>query len=103
MHGYAVGETAYVEDLYYATDLLKTSISLGLHHEFIIACQRSPQISEIVHGLHAREDEGLCVFKDSIGFPVSQIPCRVCINPLVAGFLRWRHSDRYYRLSGDTG
>ncbi len=98
--GYAVNGTAYFEHLYISTETITTNINLGLIFEFVQACQRSGTIHEIVYGLHAPEDEKLCVFKNSIGFSVHHIPAIVKINPAIAQLIRWRYPYKYYRLTG---
>ncbi|WP_202925018.1 hypothetical protein [Myxacorys almedinensis] len=98
--GYAVDGTAYFEDLYVATDVITTNINLGLIFEFVQICRRSGNVHEVVNGLHSLEDEQLCVFKDSIGFPAKQLPTRVGINAIARPLLRWKYPYKYYRLTG---
>lgn len=97
--GYAVDQTAYFENLYIATEVLTTNINFGLVYEFVQACRRS-NIFEVVNGLHSPEDQPLCVFKESIGFPVQQIPSKVWIHPIAESLIRWKYPYKYYRLTG---
>ncbi|MUL38995.1 hypothetical protein BWI75_22490 [Gloeocapsopsis sp. AAB1 = 1H9] len=98
--GYAVDGTAYFENLYVATEMLTTNINSGLVYEFVQVCRRSGKIREIVNGLHSREDQALCVYKDSIGFPVINIPAKVFLNTILGSFIQWRYPHIYYRLTG---
>jgi len=98
--GYAVDGTAYVRDVVIATEALDTHISTGLTYEFIYACRRSPDVAELVHGLHAREDEGLCRYKDWLGLPLRSVPSRVGMLPGASAALRRLRPHKYYRLTG---
>jgi len=100
--GYAVDGTAYLRDLVVSTDALDTEMSTGLTYEFIFACRRSPQISEMLHGLHVREDEGLSRYKEWLGIPVSRVPARVEMLPGAAALTRRLSPHKYYRLTGRT-
>ncbi|PPS39866.1 hypothetical protein B1A85_21730 [Chroococcidiopsis sp. TS-821] len=98
--GYAVDGVAYFENLYVATEVLTTNINSGLVYEFVQVCRRSGKIREVVNGLHSREDRALCVYKESIGFPVKQIPGKVVLNPIVSSLIHKRYPHVYYRLTG---
>jgi hypothetical protein len=54
----------------------------------------------LVHGLHAREDEGLCRYKAWLGLPVERMPSRVVMLPGLGPLIRRRKPDAYYRLTG---
>jgi hypothetical protein len=101
--GYAVEGTAYLEHLFVATEALTTNVTLGLIHEFVLACRRSGAVDEVVNGLHAREDPALDTFKEGIGFPVVHLPSRVHVNRLAHAVLRRRYPDKLYRLEGLPG
>jgi len=98
--GYAINETAYMEDAMLTTEALSTNIGTGLRFEFVQICRRSEQIRQVVSGLHAREDRSLCTFKENMGFSVHAIPAKVQINPIAKQLLQWRYPDKYYRLTG---
>jgi hypothetical protein len=98
--GHAVDGTAYIRDVVVATDALKTHISTALTYEFIRACRRSGCIREVVHGLHARENEGLCRYKEWLGLPLRGVPARVTMLPGTAAVIRRLSPDKYYRLTG---
>lgn len=98
--GYAVSGTAYIENVYIATEALPTSIGSGLIFEFMQACYRCGAIREVVYGQHSREDQSLCLFKEEMGFPVKLIPGKIRVNPIIAQYMRWRYPHKYYRLTG---
>jgi hypothetical protein len=99
-YGYAVDGTAYARNMVVATWALRTNISTGLHYEFIHACRRAATITEIVDGLHAREDEGVCRNKELLGVPLRHVPARLTMLPGAATVIRRRDPHKYYRLSG---
>jgi hypothetical protein len=101
--GYAVGVTAYLENLFVATEALTTNLTIGLLHEFVQACRRSGAIHEVVNGLHAREDPALDTFKKGIGFPVVHLPSTVQMNGMARAVLRRHFPDKLYRLEGLPG
>jgi hypothetical protein len=98
--GHAVDGTAYVGHVMIATEAMSTQLSTGLTLEFIYACRRSGKVQELVHGLHAREDEGLCRYKAWLGLPVERMPSRVVMLPGLGPLIRRRKPDAYYRLTG---
>jgi hypothetical protein len=98
--GYAVDGTAYVGTVVIATEALSTHVSTGLTYEFVFACRRSGNIHELVHGLHAPEDEGLCRYKEWLSLPVRHLPSRVKMVPAAAAFIRRRSPHVYYRMTG---
>jgi hypothetical protein len=99
--GHVVDGTAYFEDLYVASEVLTTNMTLGLIYELVQAFRESGQVDEVVNGLHAREDPALDTFKESIGFPVVHLPTRVHVHPWARALLQWRYPDKLYRLVGD--
>jgi hypothetical protein len=98
--GWAVDGIAYVGDVMIRTEAMSTPISTGLTLELIYACQRSGGIVELVHGMHAREDEGLCRYKDWLGLPVVRLPAKVRMLPGIGPLIRHRKPHAYYRLTG---
>ena len=98
--GYAVDGTAYAADGVVATWALRSNISAGLFYEFVYACRRTGSITEILDGLHARENEGLSRSKELNGIPLVAVPARLSLLPGVAAALRRRQPDKYYRMSG---
>jgi hypothetical protein len=98
--GFAVDGTAYIEEIYISTEALSNYVGIGLVFEFVQVCRRSEGIAEVIYGPHSREDESLCTFKQSIGFPVRKFPTRIRVLPIVAQLLRWRYPHKYYRWTG---
>jgi hypothetical protein len=98
--GYAVGGTAYTVRLYIATEALSTYIGTGLIFEFVQACRRASKIHEVCYGLHLPEDPALGVFKESMGFPLTHIPTKISMNPIIGKFIAWYRPYIYYRLTG---
>lgn len=96
----AVGATAYIDSVQIASNALPTNIGTGLIFELIQACRRAGTIREAVYGLHSREDQALCHFKEGMGFPVVHIPARVWFAPLLKAYIKNRRPDAYYRLTG---
>ncbi len=100
LSGYAVNGTAYIQDVYIATEALSTYMGTGLVFEFVQASRRSGEIQEVVYGQHSREAPALCTFKQGMKFPVKHIPVQVQMNPILAKIMRWRYPHKYYRLTG---
>ncbi|CCH88108.1 conserved protein of unknown function [Modestobacter italicus] len=98
--GHAVDGTAYATSSVVATWALRANLGTGLHHEFLHACRRAGGITEVVDGLHAREDEGLCRHKELLGVPLRRLPARLVMVPGATTVIRRRSPDKYYRLSG---
>lgn len=100
MTSYAVGATAYVDDLFLHSAYLRTNISLGLFFEWVQICRRAGSIREIVHGLHAREAQGLCRYKEELGLSVVHVPARIWFAPLTGRIVKKLRPHAYYRLTG---
>lgn len=97
---YAVGKTAYVDELLLDTQYLRTNISLGLFFDWMQICRRSEPIREVVHGLHAREAAGLCRYKEELGLSVVHVPVRIWFAPLTERIVKQLRPHAYYRLTG---
>jgi hypothetical protein len=100
-YGCAVEDTAYFEYIFMADEALTTGISSGLRFEFIQACQRSGQITQIWDGWHQPDVPSLASYKADMGFAVTAIPCYVHVSPIVSRLLRWKYPYKYYRLTGE--
>lgn len=98
--GWAVSGTAYFQRLHIHTGALATQVGTALVFAFVEACQRGGNVQEVVNGLHAPEDERLCVYKEGIGFPVRRYPARVWLFPGVLPLLRRARPHATYRLTG---
>ncbi|WP_242057819.1 MULTISPECIES: hypothetical protein [Nostoc] len=98
--GYAINGTAYGEDLYITSEASEYNLNRILLFEFVQICRRSGGIHEFAIGQHWREKPGVAEFKERMGFPITYIPAKVEINPLVEQFIRWKYPHQYYRLTG---
>jgi hypothetical protein len=98
--GHAVDRTAYAGEIVVATWALKTHISAGLTYEFLNACKRAGSIREMQHGLHVRENEGLCKNKELLGLPLRRLPSKLGLIPGAAPLIRRHNPHKYYRLTG---
>jgi hypothetical protein len=98
--GWAVDGTAYFQRLHIHTDALATQVGTALVFAFVEACQRGGDVQEVVNGLHSPEDEGLCIYKEGIGFPVRRYPARVWLLPGMLPLLRRARPQAAYRLTG---
>jgi hypothetical protein len=100
--GYAVENVAYIETVMLATEHLPTAVGTGLVFDFVQICRRQPALQQVVYGQHSIEDSKLTVFKEGMGFPVTNIPCRAWIAPILKSYIRWRYPHKFYRLTGET-
>ena len=100
IEGHAIEGTAYIQNIYIASEALSTDVGSGLVFEFVQVCIRSGNIQEIVYGQHSREDTKLCRYKEGMGFPTKHIPAKVKINPVIRKLIQWRLPHSYYRLAG---
>lgn len=98
--GLGVGSTAYIEEIQVHSGTLDTGMASGLLYEMAQVCRRSPKIREVVHALHARENESLSFFKEHLGFKVTLIPSRVWLAPFTREIIRRVRPHVYYRLYG---
>jgi hypothetical protein len=99
---FAVSGTAYIENLYLASEFMSASIGSGLIYTFVQSCTRSGAIREIVYGPHVPAAPSLAVFKEGMGFPVLRVPSRMWIAPIVKGFVRRRQAHAYYMITGSA-
>ena len=72
----AVDGTAYIDEVFLATESLPTNVGSGLVFEFMQVCRRAG-IREVVYGLNSREDAALSRYKHEMGFPVVNVPARI--------------------------
>ncbi len=100
MTGYAVGDVAYIQNVFLATEFLSTYVGTGIHFEFVQACRLAGTINQIVHSQHLIEDSRLCTFKAGMGFPPAYPPSRISIPPILSTLLRYRYPYKFYRLTG---
>jgi hypothetical protein len=89
------------EEIFVATDALRTGIGTGLYVETIVAGMRSGAVREVCNGLHTPEDPDLCHFKEGLGFRLAHLPARSVIPAPIRAFIRARRPATYYRLTGE--
>jgi hypothetical protein len=98
--GTRVHGSAYIDNVWIATEALRSAIGTGMVFEFVQACRRASGVGEIAFGLDSIEDPSLVAFKEHLGFPVMQVPARAGINRFVAAAVRRWRPHEYYRLTG---
>jgi GNAT superfamily N-acetyltransferase len=98
---YAVDGVLHTEEIFVASDALRTGIGTGLYVEAMRTAARSGHLIAVCNGLHRPEDANLCRFKEGLGFRVVKLPARSVIPPPIRAFLRARRPATYYRLTGE--
>lgn len=98
---FAVAGTAYIENLYLASEFMKSSIGSGLVYEFVQSCRQSGAIGQVVYGPHVPDAPALGVFKEGMGFPVRRVPSRMWLAPFVRALVRRRDAHAYYMITGE--
>ncbi|HEY7618974.1 MAG TPA: hypothetical protein VH834_04335 [Solirubrobacteraceae bacterium] len=101
--GTVVDGCAYIDNVWIATDALRSAISTGMIFEFVQACRRGSCAREVGFGLHSVEDPTLAEFKESLGFAVTRVPAKAWLNPVADAVVRRRRPHAYYRLTGVLG
>jgi len=96
----AVDTAAYHGMVYVTGQGLANKVPVCLFHAFATLVSRRPQIQELMHGLHVRDDEGLCEFKRRIGLVVTPLPARTWLASGLDGVLRRARPHKYYRVTG---
>lgn len=96
-----VGKTAYLDTLVVGTDERPYQIGTGLKYAFIkYWADRGGPVAEVIDGLHARENMGLCHYKEKMGFKVVRVPSRVWFMPGAEKLLKMRWPHKHYRITG---
>jgi hypothetical protein len=101
--GTLVRGSAYIDNVWIATEALRSAIGVGMVFEFVQACRRGSATREVAFGLDSVEDPTLVAFKEGLGFPVTRVSAKAWINPLAAAVVRRRRPHVYYRLTGVLG
>jgi hypothetical protein len=101
LDSYAVDGVLHTEEIFVASDALRTGIGTGLYVETILTAARSGSLRAVCNGLHRPEDANLCHFKEGLGFRVVKLPARSVIPAPIRAFLRARRPATYYRLTGE--
>jgi hypothetical protein len=99
--GFAVGDVAYLDEVNLATEQLSTQISIGIQFAFVEVAKRSPGVTQLVHGVHAVDDEKLSSYKERIGFPIRRVPARLWLLRGAPPLLRRAAPHVYYRWTGE--
>jgi hypothetical protein len=97
---HAVDGVAYDHSGAIGREGLDRNVPSCLFHVVALIAQRSPHVDELMNGLHSREAESLCAFKESQGCEVSYLPARAWFAPLVEPVLRRVRPHSHYRLAG---
>jgi hypothetical protein len=97
----AVDGTAYIDEVFLATESLPTNVGSGLVFEFMQVCRRAG-IREVVYGLNSREDVALSRYKHEMGFPVVNLPARIWMLPFASPLIRRYRPHVHFRLFGST-
>jgi L-amino acid N-acyltransferase YncA len=100
LDSYAVDGVLHTDEIFVASDALRTGIGTGLYVEVILAAARQG-LRAVCNGLHRPEDANLCHFKESLGFGVVKLPARTVMPAPIRAWLRVRRPATYYRLTGD--
>ena len=103
LESYAVDGVLYADELFVATEVMRTGIGTGLYYETIQAGARAGLIREACLGLHVPERSGLTAFKEGLGFPVERVPAHMSIPGPLRGLIRARRPGAHYRLTGSAG
>lgn len=101
LDSYAIDGVLYTDQIFIASDALRTGIGTGLYVATILAAARDRSIVTVCNSLHRPEDPDLCRFKAGLGFRVVQVPARTVIPAPIRAYLRARRPATYYRLTGD--
>jgi len=101
LDSYAIDGVLYTDEIFIATDALRTGIGTGLYVEAFLAAARDGTIRAVCNGLHRPEHPNLGRFKEGLGFRVVHVPARAVIPAPIRAYLRARRPATYYRLTGD--
>ena len=97
---YAVETAAYHDMVYVTGEGLASKVPVCLFHVFATLVSRQPQLRELMHGVHVRDDPGLCEFKRRIGLAVTPFPARAWFFTGLDSLLRRTEPERYYQVTG---
>jgi hypothetical protein len=100
IQSFAVDGVLYAQELYVASEAMRTGIGTGLYVETIAIAARSGVIEEVCFGLHTPDAPGISAFKTSMGLKVVQVPARCSIPAPLDAFIRRRRPAAHYRLTG---
>jgi hypothetical protein len=101
LDSYAVDGVLHTDEIFVATDALRTGIGTGLYVEAFHAALQSGGVHAVCNGLPRPEDANLCRFKAGLGFRVVALPARAVMPAPIRAWLRAHRPATYYRLTGD--
>ncbi|MEN8161630.1 MAG: hypothetical protein ABFS41_16290 [Myxococcota bacterium] len=101
LDSYAIDDVLYTDQIFVATDALRTGIGTGLYVETLLAAARDGAIRDVCNSLHRPENPNLGHFKAGLGFRVVQVPARASIRAPMRQYLRTQRPATWYRLTGD--
>jgi hypothetical protein len=101
LDSYAIDDVLYTDQIFVATDALRTGIGTGLYVETLLAAARHGAIREVCNSLHRPENPSLGHFKAGLGFRVVQVPALASIRAPMRRYLRVHRPATWYRLTGD--
>jgi len=102
LDAYAAEGVLFPEEIFIATDALRTGIGTGLYVEVLARATAESGIREVCNGLHTPEDPDLCRFKESLGFHMVHLPARTRIPAPIRAWIRASRPATYYRLTGQV-
>ena len=103
LDSYAVDGVLHTDEIFVASDALRTGIGTGLYVEAIHAALRHGGVHAVCNGLPRPEDANLSRFKEGLGFRVVTLPARAVMPAPIRAWLRANRPATYYRLTGDVG
>jgi hypothetical protein len=95
VEGVVYGETAYA-----GAEGRRHGLCACLFHAAATIASRTPGVHTLVDGQHARENQGLCDFKRSLGLELARVPALVWLAPVAGPLLRRVRPHAHYRLTG---
>jgi hypothetical protein len=101
LDAFVVDGILYPEQIFIASEALRTGIGTGLYVATIESALRSGTVREVCNGLHTPEDPNLCHFKESLGFHVVRFPAHSAIPAPIRAIVRRRRPGTYYHLTGE--
>jgi hypothetical protein len=102
LDSYVIQGVLYLEELFVATEAMRSGIGTGLYVAAIRAAVRSGSIHTIYNGIHRPERPSLTHFKEGLGFRVVRLPALATIRAPLRAYLKRRRPLAYYRLTGDA-
>jgi len=100
LDSYAIQGVLYLEELFVASEALRSGIGTGLYVAAIRAAARSGSIHTICNGIHRPERPTLTHFKEGLGFRVVALPALARIRAPLRTYLKAdKHSSGCSRFA----